>query len=438
MFQKLGILFCVIMAFLVPGTARAQEPEPSHSDPFWQVSYWNNIALSGTPVMQGHDTKIDWDWGSGSPNANVNADQFSVRWKRYIEVPAGVQRFTATSDDGIRVYVDGRLIVDQWNDHSVLTFTADVSLTAGHHLVVVEYYENFGDAVARVSWEPAQTSFNNWRGEYFNNPWLGGAPILTRDDANLDFYWGYGSPAPRIAPDGFSVRWTRTVKFEPGSYRFTASTDDGVRLWVNNHLLIDKWQDQPFWANSGTLYVSGDTPIKMEYYEHGGVAAARLAWARIDSIPPPDGTVIVDDADSGFVKGGRIDYWQTAAAGYNGRLTWTRNSDWQRSDYNWARWYPNLAPGRYQVFAYIPAPFLRTFQADERSLTTTRARYSVSHRYGFTFQYVNQVASGDRWVSLGTYWFRGTRDDYVSLSDVTGEPYASRMIVLDAIKWEPR
>ena len=84
---------------------------------------------------------------------------------------AGTYRFIATSDDGIRVYVDNRLVIDQWYDHPAQTFTADVSLTAGHHLAVVEYYENMGYAVAKVSWAPAPVPPHNWRGKKVSG-WL--------------------------------------------------------------------------------------------------------------------------------------------------------------------------------------------------------------------------------------------------------------------------
>jgi hypothetical protein len=94
----------------------------------------------------------------------------------------------------------------------------------------------------------------------------------------------------------------------------------------------------------------------------------------------------------------------------------------------WARWYPDLAPGRYEVYVYIP----------ERYSTTAHARYWVSHRVGLTLRRVNQAANGGRWVSLGTYRFRGTRRDYVSLADVTFERYLSRLIAFDAAKWVPR
>lgn len=433
MHKKVGLLIGLILALLVTNIAQAQEPvTPRHSDAFWQVAYWNNTTLSGSPVVTGVDAFIDWDWGSGSPRANVPTDRFSVRWSRYIDVAAGNYRFTATADDGVRVYVDGRRIIDQWYDHPAKTFTADVSLSAGHHQIVVEYYENMGLAVAKLRWEPVPVVPRNWRGEYFDNPWLSGAPVMVRDDESIDFHWGYGSPAPTIPSDGFSVRWTRTVKLDAGSYRFTATTDDGVRLWVNGHLLIDNWRDQPFWSKDGTIYLTGDVQIKMEYYENGGLAGARLTWMRVDDrVPPPEpptGGVIVDDTDPGFVAGGSATGWRTAAEGYGGQLTWTRNNDGPRDNYNWARWYPDLVPGRYEVFAYIP----------ERYTTTSNARYWVSHSDGFTLRVVNQSTNGNRWVSLGTYWFRGGNNDYVSLSDTTYEPYVSRLIAFDAVKWVPR
>jgi hypothetical protein len=138
--------------------------------------------------------------------------------------------------------------------------------------------------------------------------------------------------------------------------------------------------------------------------------------------------VIVDDTDAGFVKGGAPAGWRTVPEGYGGRLTWTRNNDRVWSNYNWARWYPSLDSGRYEVFAYIP----------ERYTTTSQARYWISHASGLTLRIVNQSVNGNRWVSLGTYQFRGTHADYVSLADVTFEPRVTRLIGFDAVKWDPR
>jgi hypothetical protein len=74
----------------------------------------------------------------------------------------------------------------------------------------------------------------------------------------------------------------------------------------------------------------------------------------------------------------------------------------------------------------------------ERFTTTSKARYWVGHADGYTLRVVNQSTHGSRWVSLGTYWFDGTKEDFVSLSDVTYEPYLSRLVGFDAVKWVPR
>jgi hypothetical protein len=170
----------------------------------------------------------------------------------------------------------------------------------------------------------------------------------------------------------------------------------------------------------------------MEYYENGGLAAAKVVWTAGGITPPPPpppgGAVIVNETDAGFVKGGSASGWQTANVGYNNGMLWTKNNDIIRNNYNWGRWYPNLGAQRYEVFVYIPSNYA----------STTNARYWISHRDGFTLKVLNQMNYSNQWVSLGTYWFRGNNNDYVSLSDVTFEPYLSRYVGFDAAKWEPR
>ena len=404
----------------------AQGPAPQHTDPLWQVSYWNNKTLSGTPIVQTTERNLDWSWGHAGP-ANVPADNFSARWTKYIDVATGSYRFTATADDGIRVYVDNTLLINQWSDHPATTYVADIHLSAGHHLVTVEYYENTGLAVARLEWTATPAPIVNWQGDYFNNKSLSGSPTFTRDDAAINFDWGSGSPGNGLGNDNYSVRWTRILNFQPGSYTFTTTGDDGVRLWVNNHLLIDKWFDQSATNYSGSIYLNGNVSLKMEYYENGGNAIAKLVWTT-GGTPPPSGAIIVNETDAGFVKGGANSGWHTANIGYNNGMLWTKNNDVIRPNYNWGRWYPGLTARKYEVFVYIPANYA----------TTTGARYWISHRDGFTLKTVNQLSYSNEWVSLGTYWFRGNNNDYVSLSDVTFESYLSRYVGFDAVKWEPR
>jgi hypothetical protein len=232
-----------------------------------------------------------------------------------------------------------------------------------------------------------------------------------------------------LPADGFSVRWTRTLALESGLYRFTTTTDDGVRLWVDGHLLIDAWHDQPPRSHSATIHVSGDVPVRMEYYENAGGAMARLVWKRLGDGPHSSpGEVLVDDGDPGFVQGGTQTAWLAGQGGVDGDLTWTQNNDRARPNYNWARWYPALQAGRYEVYVHVPL----------YDATTSNARYWVAHHDGFTLRQVNQSAHNDQWVSLGTYHFRGAGGEYVSLSDITYEPYLSTRIGFDAVKWVPR
>jgi hypothetical protein len=429
--MALSLAFVAFLIFASP--VLAQGPiTPQHSDPTWQASYWNNTTLSGNPVLVREEANIDYDWGSNAPAPGVTADQFSARWTRYIDVTPGTYQFTATSDDGIRIWVDGTLILDKWAVHPPETYTAEVYLSAGHHLIKVEYFEQTGLAMAKVQWQlkgqvPAT---GDWKAEYFNNITLGGTPVLTRNEAAINHSWGTGSPQPgTVNTDNFSARWTRSADLPAGHYTFRLTVDDGARLWVNGHRLVDAWYVQAATTYTGQIYLpGGPVTIELQYFEQTGGAVAQLTWTPGPTTPPTTGTVIVDDTDTGFVTGGASTGWRTVSEGYGNRLTWTYNNYSARANYNWARWYPTLQTGSYEVFVYIP----------DRYTTTSKARYWVSHADGFTLRIVNQSTNGDRWVSLGTYRFSGTNKDYVSLSDVTYETYRSRLIGFDAAKWERR
>jgi hypothetical protein len=429
------IVFLVVLAtgLVICSTVQAQGPvTPQYTDPTWTAAYWNNTDLSGPATLARKEADIAYNWQFDSPVPGVvHADRFSVRWTRYIDVAPGTYWFTVTSDDGVRLWVDGELILDRWYDHSAETFSVDKSLDAGYHLVQLEYYENRGAALVELSWMRGNVDVGTWRGEYFNNSTLSGDPILVREDVAIDFDWGTGSPYFILVDDDlFSVRWTRTLEFRPEVYRFTVTADDGARLWVNDRLLIDAWRDQPPTTYNADIYLTGFATIEMHYYENMGGATARLSWLPLggEPEPPVSEVVIVDDADSGFVRGGSPAGWRTAREGYGGRLTWTTNNDILRPNYNWGRWDPRLSPGQYEVFAFVPF----------RYTTTVAARYQISHEAGLDERIIDQSEEGGDWVSLGTYYFGGTANDYVLLSDVTGEPYRSRLIAFDAIKWESR
>ena len=138
-----------------------------------------------------------------------------------------------------------------------------------------------GFTIADISDPPTDVaSGTGLYGEYFDNKDLT-ARKLTRNDATVNFDWSTGSPDPAIGGDTFSVRWTGWVQAPLfGGYTFYTSSDDGVRLWVNNQLIINNWTNHAVTEDSGTVTLSAGQKydIKLEYYENGGAAVIKLSW----------------------------------------------------------------------------------------------------------------------------------------------------------------
>jgi hypothetical protein len=124
--------------------------------------YYNNMTLSGT-VRLTRTEAVDFNWGGSRPGAGVNSNGFSVRWTGFIEAPAtGTYTFQTVSDDGVRLWVNGVQLINNWTDHSATTNTAGpLNLVAGaRYAVTMEFYDNTGQAVARMLWRtPGNTPF---------------------------------------------------------------------------------------------------------------------------------------------------------------------------------------------------------------------------------------------------------------------------------------
>lgn len=258
----------------------------------WRGEYFSNRELKGTPTVVRQDAVIDFEWKREAPASGVTADNFSVRWTGKIALEAGTYRFKALADDGVRLWIDGILVIDEWKDGSARELTGTIGVAKGEHTVKLEYYDRSYDARIRLLWEKTTaTSFPEWKAEYFNNRDLSGSAALLRNDKTLDFAWGNGSPAVGLNADNFSARWTRTIKFDAGTYRFFARADDGVRVWVENERIINEWHD-----SSGTttytadVTLSGNKVIKVEYYERSGKADVAIWWERLSNTPTPTPT----------------------------------------------------------------------------------------------------------------------------------------------------
>ncbi|MDX1664147.1 MAG: SH3 domain-containing protein, partial [Candidatus Promineifilaceae bacterium] len=151
----------------------------------------------------------------------------------------------------------------------------------GDVAIRMEYYEAEMFASARLDWVEIDAENGGWMIEYWDNQNLEGLPaaVDSADELPIDVDWGYSAPVAELGADHFSVRWYRDITFTPGRHRFTVRSDDGVRLWVNNRLVIDRWSAHAPTTYYADVYLTGGTvPVRMEYFEDEVTAEAELRW----------------------------------------------------------------------------------------------------------------------------------------------------------------
>ena len=250
----------------------------------WTGEYYDNASLEGSPDYTQEDARIDFDWDEDAPDGLSN-NYFSIRWTGNWEFEVGVYTFFAYSDDGMRLWLDGELVIDAWSagmgSHDE-TVTVD---RAGSHRVVVEYFERTGDAEIQIHWRRTDL-FPVWPGDYYNNPWVEGGKLYSETDRSIQFDWGEGCPSS-LSCNAFSISWEARPLFETGTNRILMYSDEGYRLDIDGNEV----QDAGWYSSEGTaeddwydLEVDGVEyhRITYDFHDQGGVAEARLWWVNLE------------------------------------------------------------------------------------------------------------------------------------------------------------
>ncbi|BDI14854.1 hypothetical protein ANSO36C_06560 [Nostoc cf. commune SO-36] len=266
-----------------------------------KAEYYDNKDFTNLKKTR-TDATVNFSWGLGSPDPLIAVDTFSARWTGQVQAEySETYNFYTTSDDGVRLWVNDKLVIDKFVDQALTEYSGAIALVAGQkYNIKLEYYDNNGRAASQLAWSsstqakeiipqsqlysistPVIGNGNGLKGEYYDNIDFTNLKKI-RTDATVNFNWDLGSPDPLIAVDTFSVRWTGQVQAEYSeTYKFYTNSDDGVRLWVNDQLVIDKFVNQALSENSGSIaLVAGQKyNIKLEYYDNNGRAASQLAWS---------------------------------------------------------------------------------------------------------------------------------------------------------------
>ena len=135
-----AFLLMACLSLTMTGTLTAQTPVtcPAPATAAFTGCYYSNTTLSGSPVLVRTDAAINFYWGNNSPHPSLPRLNFSVRWQGYFTLSQGNYTFTALTSDGMRLYVDGNLIIDRWRDQAPFIYKASRTLNQGSHLITVE------------------------------------------------------------------------------------------------------------------------------------------------------------------------------------------------------------------------------------------------------------------------------------------------------------
>lgn len=268
------------------------------------------------------DENVEFNWQTGSPDASIEPDTFSVAWSGYIEVPvSGNYDFYTYSDDGVQLSIGwgGAPLINRWGlvnleftksnqslyleqgvkypfslKYQEIPINATIFLfwqCDGGPMYIVPpsaFYEcqhHYNRYSSPVHVNVLQESGSGLKGEYFAGAQTvaegNSTPDHTVDGQNINFEWDLSSPDPSIPVDDFSARWTGYLEA-----RYTEEvilqivSDDGVRMWIDDNLVLDKWQaysnvlhEVPIAMENGKFY-----KIKIEYNDLTGGATCVLYW----------------------------------------------------------------------------------------------------------------------------------------------------------------
>lgn len=213
--------------------------------------------------------------------------------------PAKTDLLILTEPEGLSILLDGHQVVSPYPLASVVnttrTLEAPRTQLKGDSIFLYNSWSN-GNMRSFVVDTPAESRTfvarfdlvpkgegNGLAASYFNlDKSFEGNPVLTRTDAVVDFNWAQLQPHPEVNAEHFTVRWEGDVMPQfTDNYTFYLAGDDGIRLWVNDVLLIDKWVDQGLNEYMAPIQLEANKryPIRIEYYENTGEAIIRLSWS---------------------------------------------------------------------------------------------------------------------------------------------------------------
>ncbi|MEY4200768.1 MAG: hypothetical protein RLZZ265_2508 [Verrucomicrobiota bacterium] len=269
------------------------------------AAYFRRTDLDSSSAVTRLDPQLDFNWGNNAPVAEVPAESFSARWSGQVTAQfTESHTFHVEAGGGVRVWLDGQRILDQWRDQPGEFYSTVVPLTAGQKYGLrIEHFSTSKEAKMRLLWSSASQRkavipaaalspsqpprsagakpVHGLLGAYFSRADCS-SEVLKRVDAQVNFDWADKPAAMGVPTEDFSVRWTGQLQAQhTENHTFHVETDDGVRVWVGDKQVIDEWRQQattvvslPVPLTAGQFY-----PLTIEYFSAKPPALVKLKWS---------------------------------------------------------------------------------------------------------------------------------------------------------------
>lgn len=259
------------------------------------------------------DYSLDFAWSSAAPDIDVPGNAFSGRWTGFIRAPvAGRYKFIVHHDDDVRMWIDERLVIERGDVGRAEAF---IELTGKPQSIRVEIQDLHGNAGLGVAWLlpgaerealvsadclfTDKESAERLAGKPLTLPKGRGIraeifagrdfqkPLLARTELDLDHYFEHATPDPRL-PAAFSIRFSGYLKApKPGRYKLTACVDDGIRLWLDNQLVLERWPSHVADHDITVDLAAKPHAIVVEYHQIANRAWLSLHWQNLDDPDSP-------------------------------------------------------------------------------------------------------------------------------------------------------
>ena len=301
----------LLAAALTTSTAVAGEAlQPGLIGQYYQMEGslgdFPKLAAGQKPAMERVDKDINFASTLEAFPGTKLVDNFYVNWTGVIRIPKdGTYTFYLESDDGSRLFIDGKQVVDHGGTHDMTEMSSRTELKAGDHEIKVEFFDAEEDAGCILSWDtagkakevvPASVLFHKAAGgepgllaEYYQTadgtedfpdfP-ASKAPDLKRVDKNINFESTQDDWPGTKFKDFFYVRWTGKIRIPAdGKYTFFLESDDGSRLFLDGKQVVDNGGVHAMEETSGSVQLTaGDHALKTEFFEKDIDAGCKLSW----------------------------------------------------------------------------------------------------------------------------------------------------------------